>query len=233
MKKSNIGLFILAFLSTSLLAQPDRISVNFGIDYIDHVNDADWSSMFLDTEYEESSFQIGTPSVSLGWQGGNSWRHQLDMLPFYYEKHNELEEISFGTVQQIIKGGELISMNNFFQYSFSWHGKLPGKRMPGYFLGGGLTYRGSFEAYKPYVSNIFSGTELDLSLNPTLLAGLEFSLGEKFFMNVYLPFELLEFTYTRLHFDNPNLSQDAQTTSTFNMEALNRWNARIGFGVKL
>jgi hypothetical protein len=224
-------LFIVATVPHSLSAQINRVAFTLGLDYFDQSDRYNWFMVDQANEYEESSFNFGLPSAVLEWQANESWNHKLETLPFSYELLKNEEYSIDGTL--IYQGANLQSFNNFFRYNITRYGKIRDEGMLSYFFGFGGVLRSGLELYTPLISNSFSGSETVLSIGPSIIAGLEFSLGEKWFLNVYVPFEPLEFNYYRVHLSNPNLAMHQQTTKSLQLDLLNSWSARIGFGVKL
>lgn len=233
MKKHHIISVCCILFSLSAAAQLTQFSGTVGIEYIREIDNYYFESRMEDSDYTSSSFSVGQPAFAFSWKAGEGKSHTLETLPFSFKHFQEEDIFTIDENRYIYTGKAIRSFKNYFRYIYTWSNHFSVDKGIAYFVGLGATLRSEIEVFRPDISNLFPGSETDLFLNPTISAGLSFALGEKGFFSVYIPYEVIELKLTRLHLDNPNLILADRTNASLNIDWLNRWSIRFGFGVRI
>lgn len=227
-------LFILPLIVPAVLsAQVKSVSVLYGAEYIPNHDQFAWSDQTEITLNDQSRWELGIPGVAVSWSGASGTDHTLESMPLRFS--HEVQEEYFTLNDERFDVGKLKinRFDSYTRYRFGIFHITPGEVPISLFLELSGTLRAGWEGGSPSESYYFPYQELDISLAPGIIPGIRLDLGEKGFITLSLPVEPAEFEWSRLHEDNPQLTENERTTGTLSIRPFYRWMGRFGVGVRL
>ena len=227
-------LLAIAFLAGAMTqAQVTCFTLQYGFTY---EADVDAFSPYDDLgsmERDQRRWDLGLSGFALGWKGKNGRLQSIESMPLRISHTMEEAYAVAWSSYEILYGAKLNRFGHYTRYRYRWFTFTPGDCAADLYLEVAGTLHGTWNKAEPLHTFEYPYNELDLSLAPGVIPGVEWRLGERLLLDVSIPLEPVELGFTRLHTDNPGLTVSERTTSKFSVIALNRWMVRVGFGVTL
>lgn len=173
-------------------------------------------------------FELSLTNFNFSHQNSEATRE------FFFAIDSAGNVIPFNSGQIPSRGAEIVT--NHLGLRFEWNMPVFYNKNSSFrpFLGLAFDPSVFYQSTIPFTSAAFPTRVFELSNTVTVVPRLTYAVSERLFIDVNVPFSLVNFSFDYQQTDNPILPTFARETTAFNARLLsNTWTFHLGLGYKL
>lgn len=183
-----------------------------------------------------TTLQYVHPTFAFQWKTKKQNFKEIELINFYINKTTGSREQldTIGRVEKVLSKKVLVSSGISLRYEYTVMFKKlkTSKFVPS--IGYAANPYFKLDNFVPELSNAFISTKSTLGARGFIIPRLTYFIGSKFFLDLNLPFCVMELYYQVNENENPMIPSNQQRISNINFELFPKvFSARLGLGLKI